>query len=134
MRGGRWWLRRLRFMKTSSALKGRLAEDTAVVYLLGLGWHILGTWVRTPAGEIDVLARDGDDLVAVEVKARSATGWGTAAEAVGAYKLSRVLAAVAWWCADTRCPTMRIRLDLITVDLCHGEPCHLSLCRDVLRG
>ncbi len=51
-------------MRTSSVGKGREAEELAAVFLEGLGWEILGMRVRTQAGEIDILARDGDDLVA----------------------------------------------------------------------
>lgn len=47
---------------------GQLGEDRAVRALLERGFVILGRRVRTPFAEVDVLARDGDDLVCVEVK------------------------------------------------------------------
>ncbi len=51
---------------------GRLAE-TAAVWLLRLkGYSIVGRRERTPAGEIDIVARRGKVLAAVEVKARAA--------------------------------------------------------------
>ncbi len=49
---------------------GLAAETCAALWLRLKGYRILGRRVRTPAGEIDLVARRGDTLVAVEVKAR----------------------------------------------------------------
>jgi putative endonuclease len=47
---------------------GQLGEEWAVRALLADGFVILGRRVRTPSAEIDILAREGADLVCVEVK------------------------------------------------------------------
>ena len=47
---------------------GLLGEELAARHLVRSGWRILGRRVRTPAAEIDLLARDGRELVCVEVK------------------------------------------------------------------
>jgi putative endonuclease len=52
--------------------QGRRAEWLAAWYLRCKGYRILGTRVRTPAGEIDLVAARGPCLVLVEVKSRSA--------------------------------------------------------------
>lgn len=49
---------------------GRWAESVAVVLLACQGFRILGRRCRTPAGEIDIVARRGRLVVACEVKAR----------------------------------------------------------------
>src|SRR5690606_27153300 len=49
---------------------GRWAETAAVVLLMCQGFRILGRRCRTPAGEIDIVARRGRLVVACEVKAR----------------------------------------------------------------
>ncbi len=49
---------------------GLLAETTAAFLLTLKGYQILGRRVRTPVGEIDLLARKSNTLVIVEVKAR----------------------------------------------------------------
>jgi putative endonuclease len=51
---------------------GRLAETAAVWLLRAKGYRIVARRRRTPVGEIDILARRGKVLAAVEVKARVA--------------------------------------------------------------
>ena len=50
---------------------GRRAETLAVWYLRAKGYRILARRVRSGAGEIDIIARNGDTLVFIEVKARA---------------------------------------------------------------
>jgi putative endonuclease len=49
---------------------GRRAERIAALWLRLKGYRVLGTRVRTPAGEVDLVVRRGSSLVFVEVKAR----------------------------------------------------------------
>ena len=70
---------------------GRRAEALAALWLQLKGWKILGRRVRTPVGEVDLVARRGRTVAFVEVKARA-----TAAEAgfaLDEYRLRRVAAA-----------------------------------------
>lgn len=55
---------------------GRTGEDLAVERLTALGWEIIARNWRTRRGEIDIIAKDGDCLVFVEVKARRAKAGG----------------------------------------------------------
>ena len=69
---------------------GRRAESLAAWWLRLKGWTILARRVRTPVGEIDLIARRGRILAFVEVKARA-----TKAEAdlaLDDYRLRRVAA------------------------------------------
>ncbi|MBQ7155728.1 MAG: YraN family protein [Synergistaceae bacterium] len=50
---------------------GRMAEDRAAEYLVSLGWTVLARNVRNNYGELDIVAADSDELVIVEVRARS---------------------------------------------------------------
>lgn len=92
---------------------GRDGEDAAEAFLSRLGFDILGRNVRTSAGEIDLVALDGDVVVFVEVKARRRGG---ALEAVDARKqrrlslLAMAFLARAGWLA---CPA---RFDVVGVD------------------
>ena len=47
---------------------GKWGEDTAVKYLTHRGYEIIARNVRTPYGEIDIIARQGDVTIFVEVK------------------------------------------------------------------
>lgn len=51
---------------------GRRGEAVAAAYLAGQGWQIVARNWRTRAGELDIIARDGEWLVFVEVRARRA--------------------------------------------------------------
>jgi putative endonuclease len=71
--------------------RGRRGEILAAWYLRFKGWRILARRVKTPRGEIDLVARRGRVVAFVEVKWRR-----TAAEldlAIDAYRLRRVAAA-----------------------------------------
>ncbi len=95
---------------------GRYGEDLAVRYLREeLGWIILARNWRCAHGEIDILARDGADLVVVEVKTRRGTGFGEPVEGVDWRKLARLrrlAVAAAEERAGLPCP---LRIDVVGV-------------------
>lgn len=70
--------------------KGSAAEQAAVDWLLDQGYAVVERNAVTHAGEIDVVARDGDTLCFVEVKARSTERFGPAIAAVGPAKQRRL--------------------------------------------
>ena len=70
---------------------GRRAEAKAALWLQLKGWRILGRRVRTPVGEVDLIARRGDTVAFVEVKARASTA--EVDLALDQYRLRRVAAA-----------------------------------------
>jgi putative endonuclease len=61
----------LRTERSEAERRGRRAERIAACYLRLTGWRILGQRVRTPVGEVDLVARRGKVLAFVEVKARA---------------------------------------------------------------
>lgn len=61
---------RNRNKKQRAAWRGQVAERIAEFWLRLKGYRILGRNLRTPVGEIDLLARSGDTLVVCEVKHR----------------------------------------------------------------
>ena len=65
---------------------GKQGEDKAKNYLKRRGYQILECNYRTKAGEIDLIAKEKDCLVFVEVKTRTTEEYGTPAEAVSFYK------------------------------------------------
>lgn len=65
-------LREIRAKRGARARKtGRSAEVVAAVWLMARGWRILGFRLKTPQGEIDLLAKRGGILAVVEVKTRA---------------------------------------------------------------
>ena len=69
---------------------GKLGEDLACAELERRGYAILARRYRTRAGEIDIVARDGETLVFVEVKARATRAFGDPAEAITPLKRRRL--------------------------------------------
>ena len=74
---------------------GRRGEAWAALYLRLKGFRIVAQRVKTPAGEIDLIARRGDLTVFVEVKARSFSH--QEAEALGAVNRRRIIRAAQLW-------------------------------------
>jgi putative endonuclease len=65
---------------------GREAENQAAGYLLSLGYSMITRRFRIRGGEIDLICLDGDTIVFVEVKGRSAPGY-RPEDSIGAHKL-----------------------------------------------
>jgi putative endonuclease len=77
--------------RRAAETRGREGAARAAWFLRAKGWRILDQRVRTPAGEVDLVARRGKLIAFVEVKTRR-----TAAEldhAIDEYRLARVAAA-----------------------------------------
>ena len=92
---------------------GRLAEAVAACWLRLHGWKILGRRVRTPVGEVDIIARRGRTLAFVEVKGRA-----TRAEldiAIDRHRLKRVAAAANYLAHRHADPADAIRIDVILI-------------------
>jgi putative endonuclease len=70
---------------------GRRAEALAALWLRLKGWRILARRVRTPVGEVDLVARRGGTVAFVEVKARASAA--EADLALDQFRLRRVAAA-----------------------------------------
>ncbi|MGH7715364.1 MAG: YraN family protein, partial [Vulcanimicrobiaceae bacterium] len=75
----------------------RSGEDAAVALLVERGYQIVGRNVRLPGGEIDVVARDGETVVFIEVKARQSHRYGSALGAVDARKRRTLRKLAAEW-------------------------------------
>lgn len=74
-------------------VRGAQAEALAAQFLQRHGLAILARNFRTRHGEIDLIARDGDTLVFVEVRLREHRGFGGAAASVTARKQQRIVTA-----------------------------------------
>src|SRR2546430_14272247 len=80
---------------------GSYGERMAVRHLVAEGLVLLDRNWRCSAGEIDIVAREGDVLVFCEVKTRRTTRFGTPAEAVVATKVRRLRRLAAQWLATS---------------------------------
>ena len=95
--------------------KGLWAETAAVWMLRLKGWRILARRVRTPVGEVDIIARRRRTLIFVEVKYRPRHDEGMAA--VRAHQQARIVRAARWWLArHADLNTLTCRFDIIAVN------------------
>jgi putative endonuclease len=95
---------------------GAYGEALAARHLVAQGMVLLDRNWRCPAGEIDLVLRDGDDLVVCEVKTRSGLGCGTPHEAVDATKLARLQELAVRWLAEHEIPQPPgVRIDLVAI-------------------
>jgi putative endonuclease len=69
---------------------GKQGEDIAVTYLKKRGYHIIERNYTCLFGEIDIVAKDGDTLVFVEVKSRKSENFGDPQVAVGLEKQKKM--------------------------------------------
>jgi putative endonuclease len=93
---------------------GRLSEFTAAFFLMATGWRILAFRLKTPQGEIDILAKRGGVLAVVEVKRRATIE--AALEAVTHHQRQRLRAAAANLAANRPgLADLAVRLDLIAL-------------------
>ncbi len=77
----------------SSLATGARIEDSACNYLQANNLAIIARNFKCKVGEIDLIARDQEDLVFVEVRYRKNTNFGSAAETVNVYKQRKVIRA-----------------------------------------
>src|SRR3954469_1570506 len=95
---------------------GRSGEDLAVAHLEADGFDVLDRNWRCREGEIDVVARDGAQLVVCEVKTRTGVGFGTPLDAVTPVKLTRLRRLALRWREQRGLPWVRdIRVDVIGI-------------------
>ncbi len=69
---------------------GKEGEEFAVRFLKKKGLRVIERNFRTPIGEIDIVAKDGKDIVIVEVKTRKGMQYGHPIEAVDQRKQHRL--------------------------------------------
>lgn len=95
--------------------RGRDAEERAATFLKQQGLTLIERNYRCRLGEIDIIARDGNTLVFVEVRMRSGTGFGGAASSITAAKRRKLTLAARHYLARTRTtPACRFDALLIT--------------------
>ena len=100
--------------------RGRLGERAAKRHLQRLGLKFLTANFRSPRGEIDLIFRDGDGLVFVEVKTRSSEEWTRPAAAVDARKRRLLTQTALVYLKLLHHPQVKVRFDIVEVLLANG--------------
>ena len=102
-------------MAAENIRRGMEGEERAVRALKKKRYKIIERNFRTPAGEIDIVARDGECLVFVEVRTRTSVDFGLPQETVGAGKQKKLCNAARWYLQKKRIEDVECRFDVVAV-------------------
>ena len=105
-------------MKDLSRIRtGKQGEEIAVSHLRKLGYRILERNYRCPLGEIDVVAKDGEVIVFVEVKSRKTEEFGEPEQAVGKAKQRKMSLLSLYYLAKNHGSPKEARFDVVAVKM-----------------
>lgn len=102
--------------RQSRTALGRAGEEAAARHLTELGYRIIARNLRFRFGELDIVAEEHGWLVFVEVKTRTGSGYGSAAEAVTPAKQRQLVKLAAAYLAATGGEGRPCRFDVVTVE------------------
>jgi len=96
---------------------GKWGEDVATEYLAQKGYELITRNARTPYGEIDIIVKQGDITIFVEVKTRTSNTMGLPEESITPRKREHMLAAADHYAAEHEIDHWQI--DVIAIE---GRP------------
>jgi len=108
---------------------GKKGEDLAIAQLRALKYKILERNFKCALGEIDIIARERDTLVFVEVKTRRTRDFGGPAAAVNERKQRQLSRVALTYLNMKKLPQMPARFDVVAVELIPPAP-HIEVLRD----
>jgi putative endonuclease len=101
---------------------GQQSESVAAAALKRKGYKIIERNYRTRTGEIDIIAKDGDVIVFVEVKARQSTRYGNPKQAVTRLKQQKIAKAALTYLKATGQLDQRARFDVVAIQPAENGP------------
>lgn len=114
----RW---RRAYARLSKTELGRLGEKLGARFMRRLGYRIAARNYTCPAGEVDLIAIDGDSVVFVEVKTRRDDTTEYPEDAVNTTKRRRLTATARYYLLQAKAERRSCRFDVLAVLLKEGE-------------
>ena len=102
-------------MRNRQQKLGETGEALAARKLIKAGYKIIETNYRTRLGEIDIIAKEDDTIVFVEVKSRRSVHFGNPKQAVTLQKQRKISMVALYYLKATGQSTARARFDVVTV-------------------
>jgi putative endonuclease len=102
--------------------KGREGENLAAQFLEKRGYSILERNYRFERGEIDLVAKDGQELVFVEVKSRHSQQYGAPEESVTPAKEAQLKKVAEGYLYEHDIENQSCRFDIVTITYQRGTP------------
>lgn len=94
---------------------GRIGEDISVKYLEQIGYTIIERNFECKQGEIDIIAKDKNEYVFVEVKTRASVSYGKPKEAVDTTKKKHIYRSAEYYVYAKHLENEPVRIDVIEV-------------------
>ena len=95
---------------------GRVGEKKAEKFLISQGYKILDKNYKTYIGEIDIIAKENDVIVFVEVKTRSSDDFGSPCEAVNSKKIDKYYKVATEYLISRKLTGYACRFDVIEIE------------------
>ncbi len=105
----------------SNTTTGNKGEELACQYLKNQGYKILEKNYHIRAGEIDIIAKDGEYLVFVEVKTRFSHQYGLPKESITYQKIKHLLRTAAFYLQKINWGDKPYRLDVVSIDYANSK-------------
>ena len=101
---------------------GEESESIAVSYLKKQGYKIIEQNYRTKLGEIDIIAKEKDTIVFIEVKSRKSKNFGSPKWAVTPKKQRKISMVALWYLKTTMQSNVKARFDVVSIISSHDKP------------
>ena len=112
---------------------GKKGEELAVAHLQKLGYRILERNYRCPLGEIDIVAKEKNTIVFVEVKSRKSEQFGDPELAVGKTKQRKLTLIALYYLGRQKDSLLAARFDVVAVKML-GDHTEVQLIRDAFEA
>ena len=109
---------------------GKKGEAVARAFLERGGVRILAANYTCAAGEIDLIGREREAILFIEVKTRTSEAFGPPQLAVHQRKQRQIVRTAQWFLAEQRMPEVACRFDVLAVTLMSDEPPRIQWVRD----
>ncbi|HHF7366207.1 TPA: YraN family protein [Legionella bozemanae] len=108
--------------------KGRIAEEKALAYLKRQGLELIKKNYNCRLGEIDLIMRDKDQLVFIEVRSRVSMQFGGGIASVTYAKRQKILKTAAYYLLEhQKYDQFALRFDVVSID---GKSASISWLKD----
>ena len=114
---------------------GMIGEKLAADFLTKQGYEIVETNYRCKEGEVDIIAKDGEFLVFVEVRGKNSRAFGSPEESVTARKKQHLRNVAARYQETHDDLPLQWRIDFVAVELDgRGKPMRLEVIKNAVEG
>ena len=100
---------------------GRIGENIIADYITKLGYKVVERNFACNQGEIDIIAKDKEELVFIEVKTRTDISYGEASEAVTNTKKRHLINSIKYYIYKQKLENQHIRIDVAEVYINKGK-------------